>query len=106
MATGSVDDAGRPRRSRQEQLPAGASAAGRGREHYAFEAVIGLGGLLDIARRTPEPTESFSIDVEVTVLWARMRGRQTKLLAVIRPVMLRRAQLWTPLLGPTPDLPG
>jgi len=34
-----------------------------------FEAIDELGGLGEIARRAPEPADSFSIDVEATVPW-------------------------------------
>jgi predicted ATPase len=43
---------------------------GRAVSTTPYEAVSGLGGLSEIVRRSPEPAESFSIDVEATVLWA------------------------------------
>jgi predicted ATPase len=48
---------------------------GRAVSTTPYEAVSGLGGLSEIVRRTPEPAESFSIDVEATVLWAGTRDR-------------------------------
>jgi predicted ATPase len=43
---------------------------GRAVSTTPYEAVTGLGGLSELLRRAPEPTESFSVDVEAAVPWA------------------------------------
>jgi predicted ATPase len=48
---------------------------GRAVNTTPYEAVTELGGLGEIVRRAPEPAESFSIDVEVTVPWGAKRDQ-------------------------------